>query len=88
MSSELIRYIRSKRKSSTWCHIFRQKNIGLAHGILVKEPHKNVKKKIMRCSKPNCILCANPRKLWNEKTKQENIAEISFREELEYPDEN
>ena len=42
----------------------------------------------MRCSKPNCILCANPRKLWNEKTKQENIAEISFREELEYPDEN
>lgn len=88
MSSEETRYTRSKRKALTWCHIFRQVAIGKAYNISVKEPHKNAKKKLMRCSKPNCIMCANPRKLWNEKTKQENIAEISFREEQDNPYEN
>jgi hypothetical protein len=37
----------------------------------VKEPHKFAKHHAMDCGQPDCVMCGNPRKTFNELTTQE-----------------
>jgi hypothetical protein len=45
------------------------KSIG--HEKYIKEPHRLVKHHAMNCGNPKCVMCANPRKVFGEKTIQE-----------------
>ena len=51
--------------------IKKQLKIAKAFNIPFKEPHKLLKRSVLSCGDPKCFLCANPRKVWNEKTIQE-----------------
>jgi hypothetical protein len=51
--------------------IKKQLKIAKAFSIPCKEPHKLLKRSVLSCGDPKCFLCANPRRVWNEKTIQE-----------------
>ena len=51
--------------------IKKQLKIAKAFSIPFKEPHKLLKRSVISCGDPKCFLCANPRKVFNEKTIQE-----------------
>jgi hypothetical protein len=51
--------------------IKKQVKIARAHGMNVKEPHKFAKHHALDCGQPGCVLCGNPRKIFNELTTQE-----------------
>jgi hypothetical protein len=51
-------------------HINKQVKIAKTHGIEVKEPHRLVKHHVLDCGVPGCVMCANPRRTWKEKTIQ------------------
>jgi hypothetical protein len=42
-----------------------------AHSRYIKEPHRLAKHNVMDCGQPECHLCGNRRKVWEEKTIQE-----------------
>lgn len=66
----------SKKRSAT----IRQVRIAQAHGITVKEYHRYAKHHAMNCGRPHCMLCANPRRTWGEKTMQEKRFEQQLQE--------
>jgi hypothetical protein len=37
----------------------------------LEQPHRNHKKHILNCGDPKCYMCANPRRVFKEKTMQE-----------------
>ena len=51
--------------------IKKQLKIAKAFSIPFKEPHKLLKRSVLSCGDPKCFHCANPRRVWNEKTIQE-----------------
>lgn len=54
--------------------IKKQTKIAKSHqhtGKAIKEPHRFNKHHAMDCGTPGCILCGNPRKIFKEKTIQE-----------------
>ena len=51
--------------------IRKQVKIAKAHGLEVQEAHRYLKHHALNCGDPGCIMCANPRKVWKEKTIQE-----------------
>jgi len=61
----------SRRISKTRDAEIRQVKIAQAHGITVKEYHRYAKHHAMNCGRPRCLLCCNPRRVWREKTIQE-----------------
>ena len=71
MSHEQDKFKHSKRLYEDKVHIDKQVKIAKAYGIDVKEPHKFAKHHALDCGQPGCIMCANPRKIWKEKTIQE-----------------
>lgn len=71
MSSEESKVKASKRIHKTESHIARQTRIAKAHHAPVDQPHKLAKKHALNCGNPNCVMCGNPRKFFNEKTIQE-----------------
>ena len=71
MSNEEHKFKHSKRLYEDQVHIDKQVKIAKAYGIDVKEPHKFAKHHALDCGQPGCIMCANPRKIWKEKTIQE-----------------
>ena len=71
MSDEQDRIKHSRRISKTRDAEIRQVKIARAHGITVKEYHRYAKHHAMNCGRPHCLLCGNPRKIWREKTIQE-----------------
>ena len=74
MSDELTKEKHSRRIQKTQNKIKRQQDIAKVNHVNVKDPHRFAKKHAMNCGNPKCIMCSNPRHVWNEKTKQE----ISF----------
>ena len=52
-----------------------EKKIRLAkeyhHEHALKNPHKYHKSSLFNCGNPNCVMCMNPRKAFDEKTMQE-----------------
>jgi hypothetical protein len=71
MSDEQDRIKHSRRISKTRDAEIKQVKIARAHGITVKEYHRYAKHHAMNCGRPHCLLCANPRRTWREKTIQE-----------------
>jgi pyridoxine 5'-phosphate synthase PdxJ len=71
MSNEQHKEQHSKRLHQKETHVAKQVKIAKAYGISVKEPHKLAKHNAMNCGDPNCLMCMNPRKAFNEKTIQE-----------------
>jgi hypothetical protein len=79
MSHEDAKIKHSKRLHDDETHIKKQVKIAKAYGIPVTEPHKLNKRHVMNCGNPNCVMCANPRKVWKEKTIQEKkFDEINY----------
>jgi hypothetical protein len=55
-------------------HIKKQYKIAKTNGAnsrYLKEPHRLAKHNAMDCGTPNCRLCGNRRRVWEEKTIQE-----------------
>ena len=71
MSTERDKLKHSKRIHDGETAIKKQVKIAKSHGIEVKEPHKLAKHHALNCSRPGCIMCGNPRKVWKEETIQE-----------------
>lgn len=77
MSDELTKEKRSRRIHQEKSAIKRQLKIAKANYLDEKftyESHRFHKHHVMNCGNPKCIMCANPRKLWKQKT----IQELSF----------
>jgi len=62
---------RARRIRRTQKAVNRQVKIAKEHGIDIEEPHKFHKHHALDCGIPGCTLCANPRKIWKQKTMQE-----------------
>ena len=74
MSKDEDKFKHSKRLHKDHAAIEKQLKIAKSHGMankVVEEPHRLVKHHAMDCGNPGCMLCGNPRKLFNELTPQE-----------------
>jgi hypothetical protein len=71
MSHEEDKFNHSKRLHDDETKVQKQVKIAKAYGMPVKEPHKLAKKHALNCGNPNCVMCANPRKVFKEPTIQE-----------------
>ena len=75
MSTEEDKFKKSKRILKDENAIRKQLKIAKAHNAPVESPHQFAKHHAMNCGNPNCVMCGNPRKMWNEKTIQEKSFE-------------
>jgi hypothetical protein len=71
MSEEHDKIKHSRRRLKDENAVNKQVRIAKEHGFNVDEPHKFAKHHAMNCGNPNCFLCSNPRKIFKEKTIQE-----------------
>ena len=76
MSTEQDKLKNSKRRQADETAIAKQVKIAKRSGLTeqdraIKEPHRMVKHHAMDCGQPGCVLCGNPRKLFNQLTTQE-----------------
>jgi hypothetical protein len=71
MSTEQDKFKHSKRLLKDENAVKKQTKIAKQYGSSVKEPHRFVKHHAMNCGDPNCVMCANPRKIFKEPTQQE-----------------
>jgi hypothetical protein len=74
MSTEHDKFKHSKRLLKDENAVKKQTKIGKQYGMSKKEtdqPHRLSKRHAMNCGDPNCAMCGNPRKFFNEPTQQE-----------------
>ena len=71
MSTEQDRFKNSQRRLRDESAVKKQSRIAKAYGVPVREPHKFAKRHAMNCGNPDCVMCGNPRKTFNELTAQE-----------------
>lgn len=77
MSTEEDKFKKSKRILNDENTIRKQIKIAKQHKVseynpsAIDQPHRFAKQHAMNCGNPNCVMCANPRKVWKEKTIQE-----------------
>ena len=71
MSTEEDKFKHSKRLQKDENAVKKQTKIAKEFGLPVKEPHKFAKHHAMNCGNPKCVMCGNPRKVFNEPTQQE-----------------
>ena len=75
MSHEDDKIKHSKRLHKEEAVIKKQQKIAIQHGLdrkeVEREPHRFAKHHAMDCGNPECGLCASPRKLTGDRTKQE-----------------
>jgi len=82
MSNEEDKFKHSKRLLKDESAVKRQTKIAETYGIEVKDPHKFAKHHALNCGNPKCVLCMNPRKLFHEKTIQEqSFEQVKLQEE-------
>ena len=64
---------KATRRSRTQVAIERQQRIAKCHGIThtKNQPHRYAKMHSLNCGDPDCAMCGNPRKFYNERTIQE-----------------
>ena len=84
MSNEEDKFKKSKRILKDENAIRKQLKIAKAYSIPVESPHQLAKHHVLDCVNPNCVMCANPRKVWKEKTIQER----RFEQTEKYKEEN
>ena len=71
MSTEQDKFKKSKRIQKDENAVKKQTRIAKDYGVPIKEPHKFAKRHALNCGNPNCHMCGNPRKVFNEPTQQE-----------------
>ena len=71
MSNSRDKIKASRRRLRDENAVKRQTGIAKMHGAPVKEPHKFAKHHAMNCGIPNCVMCGNPRRIFKERTIQE-----------------
>jgi hypothetical protein len=71
MSTEQDRFKNSRRRLSDESAVKKQTRIAKQYGSNVEEPHRFAKHHAMNCGDPRCMMCGNPRKVFNEPTTQE-----------------
>ena len=71
MSTEQDKFKHSKRLLKDENAIKKQTKIAKEYGVPVTEPHKFAKHHALNCGNPNCVMCGNPRKTFNEPSLQE-----------------
>jgi hypothetical protein len=76
MSTEEDKFKNSKRRLKDENAIKKQMKIAKEHKVTefnpkLEQPHRYHKHHVMNCGNPDCFMCANPRKTWNELTIQE-----------------
>lgn len=75
MSTPAEKYKNAARRFRDEKAVKRQTRILKSHGpvddVLLKEPHRYHKQHSLNCGNPSCFMCANPRKIFKEKTIQE-----------------
>ena len=71
MSTEQDKFKHSKRLLKDENAVKKQTKIAKAAGMDVQEPHKFAKRHALNCGNPDCVMCGNPRKTFNELTTQE-----------------
>jgi hypothetical protein len=73
MSNEDFKIKHSKRLLKEENAINKQLKIAKAQGNTkyVKQPHRLAKHHAADCGVPGCVMCANPRRTWKERTIQE-----------------
>jgi hypothetical protein len=71
MSTEEDKFKHSKRLQKDENAVKKQTKIARQYGSTVEESHKFAKHHAMNCGNPNCVMCGNPRKTFNELTQQE-----------------
>ena len=69
MSKDKIKH--SKRLLKDENAIKKQVKIAKSHGVPVENAHGFAKHHVMDCGQPGCVLCGNRRKVFGEKTIQE-----------------
>jgi len=80
MSHEEEKVKHSKRILKTDNAVKKQVKIAKSAGSDISQPHKFAKVHAMNCGNPKCFMCANPRKVFNEKTIQEKRLEQNIDE--------
>jgi hypothetical protein len=72
MSTEQDKIKHSKRIHDTETYIKRQVKIAThLHGEAPQEGHVYHKVSADTCGNANCVMCGNPRRMWGERTMQE-----------------
>ena len=71
MSKDEDKIKHSKRLLKDNNAIAKQVKIAKEHGIPVTDEHRFNKHHAMDCGNPDCVMCGNPRKVWGERTVQE-----------------
>lgn len=71
MSTEEDKFKHSKRLLKDENAVKKQVRIAKEHGVPITDAHKFAKHHALNCGNPNCVMCANPRKIFKEPTLQE-----------------
>jgi hypothetical protein len=76
MSKDDDKFKHSKRMLKDENAIKKQMKIAKEHKVTefnpkLDQPHRYHKHHVMNCGNPDCFMCGNPRKFFNEKTIQE-----------------
>ena len=71
MSNENSKVHHSRRIHQKQTYVKKQTKIAKAYNIPVEEPHRFQDHAVVNCGIPNCVFCANPRKIWKQKTIKE-----------------
>jgi hypothetical protein len=71
MSNQEDKIKSSLRRHRDETAVNKQIKIAQAHKIPITEPHKYVKHHVTNCGNPRCVICSNPRHVFNEATIQE-----------------
>lgn len=77
MSDQEQKMKRSRRIQQENNSINKQVKIAKSNGLEIKqnEKHRLSKHHALDCGVPDCPMCSSPRKLWGQKTKQEQSFE-------------
>lgn len=88
MSNDFEKNKNSTRRFNDELAVKKQTRILKSHGqvddVLLKEPHRYHKQHAVNCGNPSCFTCANPRKIFKERTVQEQ----RFYQDIDSPNKN
>ena len=79
MSKDEDKIKHSKRLLKDENAIKKQVKIAKSHGMSVENAHGFAKHHVMDCGQPGCVVCGNRRKVWGEKTVQEQKFDKQYR---------
>lgn len=88
MSRDEDKIKHSKRLLKDDNAINKQIKIAKAHGMPIENAHGFAKHHVMDCGQPGCVLCGNRRKVWGEKTVQEQRFDKQYKVDQRYSDDD